>query len=113
MEKPLLDSEMTVVRNEFEIGENSPDRTLMQRALETAFAWHNYGKLPIGNRSDIEHVPIERLAAFYQRYYQPDNALLTIAGKFDESKTLGLIAGSFGKLPKPTRTLPASYTVEP
>jgi zinc protease len=113
MEKPILDAEMTVVRNEFEIGENSPDRTLMQRALETAFAWHSYGKLPIGNRSDIEHVPIDRLAAFYQRYYQPDDALLTIAGKFDEAKTLGLIAGSFGKLPKPTRTLPASYTVEP
>src|SRR5450432_2079522 len=113
MEKPLLDSEMTVVRNEFEIGENSPDRTLMQRALETAFAWHNYGKMPIGNRSDIEHVPIERLAAFYQRYYQPDNALLTIAGKFDEAKTLALIASAFGKLPKPTRTLPPSYTEEP
>jgi len=101
------------VRNEFEIGENSPDRILMQRALETAFAWHNYGKTAIGNRSDIEHVPIERLAAFYQKYYQPDDAVLTIAGKFDESKTLALIASAFGKLPKPTRTLPASYTVEP
>jgi len=113
MEKSILDAEMTVVRNEFEIGENSPDRILMQRALETAFAWHNYGKTAIGNRSDIEHVPIERLAAFYQKYYQPDDAVLTIAGKFDESKTLALIASAFGKLPKPTRTLPASYTVEP
>jgi len=113
MEKLILDAEMTVVRNEFEIGENSPDRVLMQRALETAFAWHNYGKLPIGNRSDIEHVPIDRLAAFYQKYYQPDNALLTIAGKFDDAKTLALIANTFGKLPKPSRTLPPSYTVEP
>src|SRR5207248_5639012 len=99
MEKPILDAEMTVVRNEFEIGENSPDRILMQRALETAFAWHNYGKMSIGNRSDIEHVPISRLAAFYQRYYQPDNALLTIAGKFDDAKTLGLIANAFGAIP--------------
>jgi zinc protease len=113
MEKPLLDSEMTVVRNEFEMGENSPDRTLMQRALETAFAWHNYGKLPIGNRSDIEHVPIGRLAAFYQRYYQPDDALLTIAGKFDDSKTLALIVSAFGAIPKPARSLEASYTIEP
>ena len=88
IEKPLLDTEMTVVRNEFEMGENSPDRILMQRALETAYTWHNYGKLPIGNRSDIENVPINKLASFYQKYYQPDNALLTIAGKFDETKTL-------------------------
>ena len=61
---------------------------LMQRALETAYTWHNYGKLPIGNRSDIENVPIDKLAAFYQKYYQPDNAVLTIAGKFDEAKAL-------------------------
>ena len=58
IEKPLLDTEMTVVRNEFEMGENSPDRMLMQRALETAYTWHNYGKSTIGNRSDIENVPI-------------------------------------------------------
>jgi zinc protease len=104
---------MTVVRNEFEMGENSPDRTLMQRALETAFTWHNYGKLPIGNRSDIENVPIARLAAFYKKYYQPDNALLTVAGKFDEAQTLALIAKDFGSIPKPTRTIEKTYTVEP
>ncbi len=113
IEKPLLDTEMTVVRNEFEMGENSPDRMLMQRGLETAFTWHNYGKLPIGNRSDIENVPIDKLASFYQKYYQPDNALLTVAGKFDETKILAQIAGLFGPIPKPTRTLDKSYTVEP
>jgi zinc protease len=113
IEKQLLDTEMTVVRNEFEMGENSPDRTLFQRALETAFTWHNYGKLPIGNRSDIENVPIDRLAAFYKKYYQPDNALLTVAGKFDEAQTLALIAKDFGSIPKPTRTIERTYTVEP
>src|SRR5450759_1586249 len=113
IEKPLLDTEMTVVRNEFEMGENSPDRMLMQRALETAYTWHNYGKSTIGNRSDIENVPIGRLAAFYQKYYQPDNALLTIAGKFDETRTLAQVAALFGAIPRPTRTLEKSYTVEP
>jgi zinc protease len=113
IEKPLLDTEMTVVRNEFEMGENNPDRILFQRALETAYTWHNYGKLPIGNRSDIENVPIRKLASFYQKYYQPDNALLTIAGKFDDAKTLAQVAALFGAIPKPTRTLEPSYTVEP
>jgi zinc protease len=113
IEKPILDTEMTVVRNEFEMGENSPDRILMQRALEQAYTWHNYGKLPIGNRSDIENVPINRLAAFYHKYYQPDNALLTVAGKFDPQKTLAMISTLFSKIPKPTRVLEQTYTVEP
>jgi zinc protease len=113
IEKPLLDKEMTVVRNEFEMRENSPDGMLMQRALEAAYTWHNYGKLPIGNRSDIENVPIQKLAAFYQKYYQPDDALLTIAGKFDEAQTLAQVAKLFSPIPKPTRTLEQTYTVEP
>src|SRR5260370_28479931 len=113
IEKALLDKEMTVVRNEFEMRENSPEGMLIQRALETAYTWHNYGKLPIGNRSDIENVPIHKLAAFYQKYYNPDNALLPIAGKFDEAKTLAHVAALFDPIPRPTRTLEQTYTVEP
>ena len=64
VEKEILDKEMTVVRNEFEMGENNPMNMMFQRLLETAYLWHAYGHLPIGNRSDIEHVPIPRLAAF-------------------------------------------------
>jgi zinc protease len=113
MEKAILDKEMTVVRNEFEMGENSPSRTLFQRALETAYTWHNYGHLPIGSRSDIENVPIDRLAAFYRKYYQPDNAVLTVAGRFDEAKTLAWIAQLFGAIPRPQRKLVPTYTLEP
>ena len=111
--KTGLDSEMTVVRNEFEMGENSPANILEERVLSTAYLWHNYGKSTIGSRSDIEHVPIERLQAFYRKYYQPDNAVLTIAGKVDEPQTLALIAKYFGAVPKPTRVLEKTYTEEP
>ena len=113
IEKALLDTEMTVVRNEFEAGENNPAMILGQRVLGAAYTAHNYGKSTIGNRSDIENVPIERLAAFYHKYYQPDDAVLTIAGKFDESKTLAWVAESFAAVPRPQRTLEKSYTVEP
>jgi zinc protease len=113
MEKAILDKEMTVVRNEFEAGENSPTNVMIQRMLETAYLWHNYGHLPIGNRSDIENVPIQRLAAFYQKYYQPDNLVLTIAGKYDEPKTLQWVAETLGRIPRPARTLAPTYTVEP
>lgn len=108
-----LDSEFSVVRNELESGENSPFGVLMQRVMSAAYDWHNYGKDTIGARSDVENVPIDRLQAFYKRFYQPDNAVLLVAGKFDEAKTLELIKKYFGVIPKPDRTLPPNYTVEP
>jgi zinc protease len=111
--KKDLDSEMTVVRNEFEAGENNPLGVLYQRVLSTAYLWHNYGKSTIGSRADIENVPIERLQAFYRTHYQPDNAILVVAGKIDEAKTLGLISKFFAPIPKPQRTLATIYTNEP
>jgi zinc protease len=111
--KKDLDSEMTVVRNEFEKDENEPMDVLLDRVMSTAYLWHNYGKSTIGSRSDIENVPIDRLQAFYRMYYQPDNAVLLIAGKFDEAKTLDLVSQSFGAIPRPTRRLPEFYTSEP
>ena len=111
--KKDLDTEMTVVRNEFERGENEPFRVLMQRTQSAAYEWHNYGKTTIGNRSDIENVPIERLQGFYRKYYQPDNAVLVVAGKFDDAKALGLVAKYFGAIPRPERKLDKIWTVEP
>lgn len=111
--KKDLDSEMTVVRNEFEMGENSPFRVLMQRLAATAYLWHNYGKSTIGERSDIENVDISRLQAFYRRYYQPDNAVLLVAGKVDEPNVAALVHEYFAKIPKPTRILEPTYTKEP
>ena len=113
MEKALLDTEMTVVRNEFERGENNAQNILEERVVATAYLWHNYGKSVIGSRADIERVPIDRLAAFYRKYYQPDNAVLVIAGQFDASKALAMVAETLGAIPRPTRTLDATYTVEP
>src|SRR4029077_4802547 len=113
IEKDLLDTEMTVVRNEFERGENSIPRGLEDRVLSTAFLWHNYGKSTIGSRADIEKVPIDRLAAFYHKYYQPDNAVITIAGQIDATKTLAVVATTLGAIPRPTRKLDTTYTIEP
>ncbi len=111
--KQDLDSEMTVVRNEFEAGENSPSNVLAERMASTAYLWHNYGHAIIGARSDIENVPIERLQAFYHKYYQPDNAVLLVSGRFDAAATLALVARYFGALPRPARQLIPTYTVEP
>jgi zinc protease len=111
--KADLDTEMTVVRNEFENGENNPNRVLLQNTLATMYKWHNYGKSTIGARTDIENVDIPRLQAFYRQYYQPDNATLTISGKYDTQKVLAWVAQYFGALPRPQRVLPTLYTLDP
>src|SRR5688572_20682430 len=99
--KKDLESEFSVVRNELEAGENDPTRVTLFRTLRTAFTWHGYGRSTIGTRSDIENVPIDRLRVFYRKYYQPDNALLVVAGKFEPAKTLALIEKKFGVIPRP------------
>jgi len=111
--KKDLDSEMTVVRNEFEAGENSPQGVLRERMAATAYLWHNYGRAIIGARSDIENVPIGRLQAFYRNYYQPDNAVLLVSGRFDEADALRRVERHFGKTPRPKRALLPTYTAEP
>jgi zinc protease len=108
-----LEKEFSVVRNEFERGENSPGGVLYKRMLPAVFQWHNYGHSTIGEKSDIEGAPIERLQAFYRNYYQPDNAVLVVAGRIDEQKTLALVHEFFGKIPKPERKLRPTYTREP
>ncbi len=108
-----LQKEFSVVRNEFEIGENYPSQVLNERVLSAMYLWHNYGKSTIGSKEDIERVKAESLKVFYKKYYQPDNAVLVIAGKFDENKALAEVQQYFGPIPRPTRVLKAPYTVEP
>ncbi len=108
-----LDSEMTVVRNEMEMGENDAGRILMEKTLSAMYQWHNYGKSTIGARTDVEGVDITRLQAFYRRYYQPDNATLIVSGKFDVAKVMQWVQGAFGPIPKPQRKLEQPYTLDP
>jgi len=108
-----LDKEFSVVRNEFEIGENNPTRVMMQNVFSNGYTWHNYGNSTIGSKEDIERVKAPTLRKFYEKYYQPDNATLIIAGKFDEKSALKYVTDYFSGLAKPTRELGGTYTVEP
>ncbi|MDA7878117.1 insulinase family protein [bacterium] len=108
-----LASEMTVVRNEFESGENSPFRVLMQRMQAAAYEWHNYGQTTIGNRSDIERVPVVKLRQFYRKFYRPDNVMVIVAGKFEQKEALSYLKKYFGALSNPETPLDDTYTTEP
>ena len=113
LERPGLDAEFPVVRNEYESGENSPFLVTAKRVLGSAYLHHAYGHLPIGALSDIENASIDRMRAFYRKYYQPDNAVLMLAGTFDEQRAIAIIQDKFSRIPRPARALEPTYTVEP
>lgn len=114
-----LQRELAVIRNEFERSDSDPAEAARQRLFASAFRLHPYKSPILGSVSDIENVPIERIRAFYRRYYQPDNALLIVAGQFDRLRILGLIHRKFGSIPRPQRSaalgnqIARGYTVEP
>ncbi|MYC25941.1 MAG: insulinase family protein [Gammaproteobacteria bacterium] len=99
-----FDSERTIILDEWGRGENVPGRVLSQRVSSVAFNWHNYANSTIGAEADIANVPRERLVNFYRKYYQPDNAVLIIAGKIDVDEALDLVVEKFGSIPRPDRS---------
>ena len=105
--------EMTVVRNEFERGENDPFDALDKNIWATAYQAHPYHHSTIGWRSDIENVSTERLREFYNTYYWPNNATVTIIGDFKKENALKLVRKYFGKHKKSPHNIPAMYTTEP
>ena len=113
IKKEDFDKEFSVVRNEFEMGDNNPFNVLYIHTMAAAYIAHSYGRPVIGNKSDVERVTMDKLQAFYHKYYQPDDAVLTVAGKVDEPQIVALVNDYFGKIPRPSRVLSPTYTVEP
>ena len=101
--------EMTVVRNEFERGENSPFDVLDKNIWATAYQAHPYHHSTIGWKSDIENVSTERLKEFYNTYYWPNNATVTIIGDIDKNNSLNLVNEYFGQHSKSTHDIPYVY----
>lgn len=106
-------AEMTVVRNEFERGENNPNRLLSKEMWATAFMAHTYHHSTIGWRSDIENAPNEKLKEFYNTYYWPNNATLSIIGDFNKTNVFELVDKYFGVITKAPHKFPQPYTEEP
>lgn len=106
-------SEMTVVRNEMERGENEPSRILDERVWAMAFREHPYHHPTIGWRSDVEGMPTTQLKEFYDVYYHPNNATAIVVGDFDEQAALDLVAEHFGPIPASPHPIPPMYTTEP
>lgn len=113
LKKSDLDSEMVVVKNEYEIRENNPYETLFKKLFATAFQEHPYHHPIIGWKSDIEAITVEKLKAFYNTYYWPNNAVLSVIGGFDKASTLEAIKQYFGPIPRSPEPIPQLKIIEP
>ena len=106
-------SEMTVVRNELERGQNEPMIVLDEAVYAAAFREHPYHHPTIGWRADVENVPTERLKEFYDTFYHPNNATAILVGDFDEESAIGLVVKYFGGFAATDSPIPEVYTEEP
>jgi zinc protease len=106
-------SEMTVVRNEYERGKNNPDSVLMEEVNAAAYVALPYHHPTIGWKSDIEHVSVSKLHDFYDAFYWPNNATVTVVGDIDAAATLGLVKKYYGVYARSPQPIPAMYTEEP
>lgn len=106
-------SEMTVVRNEYERGKNDPDNVLLEEVTAAAYVALPYHHPVIGWRSDIEHVPIAKLHDFYDTFYWPNNATVSIVGDIDPAAALALVKKYYGVYPHSPQPIPGMYTEEP
>ncbi|HEV2765866.1 MAG TPA: pitrilysin family protein, partial [Pyrinomonadaceae bacterium] len=106
-------SEMTVVRNELERGQNEPVLVLDEAVYAAAFREHPYHHPTIGWRADVENVPTARLKTFYDTFYHPNNATAIVVGDFEPGETIALVQKHFGPLPATEEPIPEVYTDEP
>ncbi|HEX8847483.1 MAG TPA: pitrilysin family protein [Pyrinomonadaceae bacterium] len=106
-------SEMTVVRNELERGQNEPSEVLDEAVYAAAFREHPYHHPTIGWRADVEGVPTSRLKEFYDTFYHPNNATVILVGDFEQEEALQLIQKHFGAYAASAQPIPEVYTDEP
>jgi zinc protease len=105
--------ELPAVQSEYAMVKNMPTEELETHIWATAFQAHPYHHSTIGWLSDVENVSLQRLKQFYDTYYWPDNAVVSVISPFDRSTTLGLVKKHFEKVPRAPFAIPQPYTQEP
>ena len=106
-------SERSVILNEFDRGENEPIRALYHALWATAFLAHPYRHPTIGWRSDIETITPDDLRGFYDTFYWPNNATVSIVGDVDRAAVLTEVQRHFGSIPASPDPIPEVTTQEP
>jgi len=79
--------------------DNQPYGLVWEKLSEALYpATHPYAWLPIGYVSDLDKATLEDIKQFFNRFYGPNNAVLTIGGDFEVNEALALIEKYFGDI---------------
>ena len=93
--------------------DNSPMGYLYFRFFNTAYVYHPYHWTPIGFMEDIKTWKIEDIRAFYETYYQPQNAIVLVSGDIEPNVVFESATKHFGALKNRTDSIPQVVAKEP
>jgi zinc protease len=115
IDNATFDSERHVVEEELRQRVlASPYGRLFYLDLNMAnFSVHPYGRPGIGSIADLDAATVDDVRRFHATYYRPDNAVLVVAGNFDEAQFNQWVDQYFGPITKPARDIPRVTAVEP
>ncbi len=108
-----VESERTVILNELDRGENEPIRKLYHSVWSTAFVEHPYHHPTIGWREDVEGTSPDGLRGFYDTFYWPNNATVSVIGDVEAREALNTVSRHFGEIPASPSPIPDIDIVEP
>ncbi len=108
-----VESERTVILNERDRNQNDPVSRLFDEVWGAAFVAHPYHHPTIGWKSDIENITVEGLREYYDTYYWPNNATVSIVGHFDREEALAEVVDHFGQHDAAPHGIPQVTTEEP
>ncbi len=117
MDQEKLDNQRDVVKNEKrQRYDNQPYGDWDERLQALVFPEaHPYHHTVIGSMEDLDAATLDDVEAFFRTYYVPNNAVLTVAGDFERSRTLDAIDAYFGEIPagRPIPPVPGDPTLPP
>ena len=80
--------------------DNQPYGSWLENMMKRLYSEHPYNWVPIGSMDHLNAAKLDEFMAFYNKFYIPNNATLSIAGDIDIDKTKELIAAYFGEIPR-------------
>lgn len=93
--------------------DNNPMGYLQFRVFNNTFIYHPYHWTPIGFMDDIKNWTIEDIKDFHSTYYQPQNAIVVVAGDIKKDDVFSYVEKHFKDI-KNTKDIPSSiHTIEP
>ena len=92
--------EQEVIRREFAMGQDNPDRVSMLTLLETAYRKHPYRYPVIGHLDVYNKLTRDDVMAYYKARYVPNNIFFVVVGDVDAEKVYEQVANYFAKYPR-------------